>query len=167
MYAALERDGNAHVQWYAPLSGEGHFGAFAAGTVAYRQTEKMVRKSLPASLLARLLTYVALMPQRLLARRAWEKVIPYTGIGYVLTIGVAPVVPKPARGRDVLANLESWFIQRGCTESWLDTEAANVRALEFYKRLGYKEVSRRYGQILLAKQLVDRSSSADSTKPRH
>ena len=106
--------------------------------------------------LARLALRVAATPMHVLARRRWESVIPTTGIGYVLTLGSTASATGQrggVRGHDVLAELEAWFTARGALESWVDTEQSNDRALEFYRRCGYAEVSRTCGQVLLKKTL--------------
>jgi len=156
LYRALIRDRDAEVVWRPGDGAEPHLGAFAAGTVALRETELAVRRSLSAVDFARLALRVAAMPMHVLARRRWEQVIPSAGIGYVLTLGSAAAVTghgRGARGRDVLADLEAWFVARGARESWVDTEQSNGRAIEFYRRGGYVEVSRDYGQVLLKKPL--------------
>ena len=159
LYAALMRDLAAHVIWEPGLAGAPEHGAFAAGTVRFRETEAHTRRSLPAAAFARLAVRAALMPKHLLARRRWESLIPHEGIGYVLTLGVASaVVPsvRTRRGRDILADMEAWFAKQGCSASFVDTELSNRRAHEFYLRAGYLELSRDHGQVLLRKALVTR-----------
>ena len=156
LYAALHTDAAARVIWY-PAADPNHHGAFAAGTVRYRDTELHTRRMLPRVAFARLALRAASMPGHVLARRRWESAIPHAGIGYVLTLGAArAIVPgsDTVRGSVVLAELESWFAAQGCTASWVDTELSNQRAHEFYLRQGYLEVSRDYGQVLLQKPLA-------------
>ena len=155
LYAALARDAASHVIWH-PAADPRHYGAFAAGTVRYRETEAHTRRSLPKAALARLALRVASMPGHVLARRRWEGAIPHEGIGYVLTLGAAGALIPAAqtlRGSAVLEELETWFVAQGCTASWVDTELSNQRAHAFYLRRGYLEVSRDFGQILLHKPL--------------
>lgn len=156
LYGTLLEDSAAHVIWY-PAPDEPHqHGAFVAGTRCVRETEARIRHGLGAALFARLALRVAAMPLHVLARRRWEKVIPTAGIGYVLTLGVArAVVPSasPVRGATILMELEDWFKKAGCSESWVDTELSNQRALAFYARVGYLEVRRDFGQCLLKKKL--------------
>jgi GNAT superfamily N-acetyltransferase len=155
LYAALETDSAARVIWY-PAVDPNHHGAFAAGTVRYRDTEAHTRRTLPRADFARLALRAASMPGHVLARRRWERAIPHEGVGYVLTLGAArAIVPgsNTVRGSVVLAELESWFAAQGCHASWVDTELANQRAHGFYLRQGYQEVSRDYGQVLLQKPL--------------
>jgi len=159
LYAALLRDHAAHVIWEPGLAGAPEHGAFAAGTVRFRETELNTRRFLPAALFARLAVRAALMPKHVLARRRWESLIPHQSIGYILTLGVASaVVPsvQTRRGRAVLADLESWFANQGCGASFVDTELSNRRAHAFYLRAGYLEISQDYGQVLLRKALVTR-----------
>ena len=156
LYGALLEDSAAHVIWYpAPAEPHDH-GAFVAGTRCVRDTESRIRHALGAALFARLALRVATMPRHVFARRRWEDVIPTTGIGYVLTLGAArAVVPSasPVRGASILMELEDWFKKTGCSESWVDTELSNQRALAFYTRVGYLEVRRDFGQCLLKKKL--------------
>lgn len=156
LYAALETDSAARVIWHPATSPE-HHGAFAAGTVRYRDTEAHTRRNLPRVDFARLALRAAAMPAHLLARRRWESAIPHQGVGYVLTLGAARAVlpgSNTVRGSVVLAELEAWFTAQGCHASWVDTELSNQRAHGFYLRQGYQEVSRDYGQVLLQKPLV-------------
>ena len=156
LYGALLSDPAAHVVWQPaspPLPGDG---AFAAGSVRYRETEAHTRRSLRAAQFARLALNAAAMPSHLLARRKWESLIPQLEIGYVLTLGTArSLLPRSsaARGSVVLAALEAWFRARGCVASWVDTELSNQRAHGFYLRRGYEEVSRDFGQVLLKKSI--------------
>ena len=155
LYAALGTDNAAHVIW-RPATDPNHHGAFAAGTVRYRDTEAHTRRALPRAAFARLALRVAAMPGHVLARRRWESAIPHEGIGYVLTLGAARAIlpgSDTVRGSVVLAELEAWFAARGCQASWVDTELSNQRAHGFYLRQGYQEVSRDYGQVLLQKPL--------------
>ncbi len=161
LYTALSRDSAAHLIWH-PAADPSHHGAFAAGTVRYRETEAHTRRSLPTATLARLALRVASMPRHVLARRRWEHTIPEHGVGYVLTLGVASALIPAAqtlRGSVVLEELESWFAARGCTASWVDTELSNKRAHAFYLRRGYLEVSRDFGQVLLHKPLASAKSA--------
>ena len=155
LYAALGRDSAAHVIWY-PAVEPSHHGAFAAGTVRYRDTEAHTRRALPPTAFARLALRAAAMPGHVLARRRWESAIPREGIGYVLTLGAARAIlpgSDTVRGSAVLRELESWFAAQGCHSSWVDTELSNQRAHGFYLHQGYQEVSRDYGQVLLQKPL--------------
>jgi len=162
LYGSLARDPASRVIWH-PAAEPNHHGAFAAGTVRYRDTEAHTRRSLPRASFARLVLRVASMPSHLLARRRWESAIPHEGIGYVLTLGAArAVIPasQTLRGSVVLAELEAWFVEQGCRASWVDTELSNERAHAFYLRRGYLEVSRDFGQVLLQKPLGSASAVA-------
>ncbi len=155
LYAALARDAASRVIWHAATD-PAHHGAFAAGTVRYRETEAHTRRSLPRTAFARLAVRAAAMPGHVLARRRWESAIPHQGIGYVLTLGAARAVITGADtlpGSAVLSELEAWFAGQGALASWVDTELSNERARAFYARKGYLEVSRDYGQVLLQKPL--------------
>jgi len=155
LYAALEADPAAHVIWH-PAADPSHHGAFAAGTVRYRDTEAHTRRALPRAAFARLALCVVTTPSHVLARRRWESAIPHEGIGYVLTLGAARAIlpgSETVRGSAVLAELERWFAEQGCHASWVDTELSNQRAHGFYLRQGYQEVARDYGQVLLQKPL--------------
>lgn len=156
LYAALLVDPAAHVVWdRGPAQAPSH-GAFAAGTIRYRETEAHTRRSLSKGSLARLALYVASMPAHVLARRRWEALIPHERIGYILTLGVASAVIETThtrRGSALLADLERWFSAQGASASFVDTELSNQRAHAFYGRAGYVEVSRDYGQVLLQKPL--------------
>jgi GNAT superfamily N-acetyltransferase len=157
LYAALLRDAAARVIWEPGPASSPEQGAFAAGTVRYRETELHTRNSLPKAAFARLALSAAMMPKHLLARRRWEPLIPQQGIGYVLTLGVASAVVASARtrgGSALLAELEAWFISQACAESFVDTELSNQRAHAFYLRRGYLERSRDHGQVLLSKPLL-------------
>jgi GNAT superfamily N-acetyltransferase len=161
LYTALARDAASHVIWH-PAADPRHHGAFAAGTVRYRETEAHTRRSLPKASLARLALRVASMPGHVLARRRWESAIPHEGIGYVLTLGAASALIPAAqtlRGSAVLEELEAWFLAQGCTASWVDTELSNRRAHAFYLRRGYLEVARDFGQVLLHKPLGTANSA--------
>jgi hypothetical protein len=162
LYGSLALDPASRVIWH-PAAEPNHHGAFAAGTVRYRDTEAHTRRSLPRASFARLALRVASMPSHLLARRRWESAIPHEGIGYVLTLGAArAVIPssQTLRGSVVLDELEIWFAEQGCRASWVDTELSNERAHAFYLRRGYLEVSRDFGQVLLQKPLGSASSVA-------
>jgi hypothetical protein len=161
LYTALSRDAASRVIWH-PAQDPSHHGAFATGSVRYRETEAHTRRSLPKGALARLALRVAAMPGHVLARRRWESAIPHEGIGYVLTLGAASAIIPSAqtmRGSVVLDELESWFVSQGCQASWVDTELSNQRAHAFYLRRGYVEVSRDFGQVLLHKQLGSAASA--------
>lgn len=156
LYAALLRDSAARVIWEPGPAHAVEQGAFAAGTVRFRETELHTRRLLPKSAFARLALCSATMPRHLLARRRWESLIPPHGIGYVLTLGVARAVVAGAhtrRGGELLSDLEEWFASKGCTQSFVDTEISNARAHAFYLRQGYLERSRDHGQVLLSKPL--------------
>jgi hypothetical protein len=164
LYGALLGDAAAHVVWHASAETPRHEGAFAAGTVRYRDTEAHIRRSLRPALFARLALRAAAMPMHVLARRRWENVIPSEGIGYVLTLGSASAVvasSQAPRGQVVLAELEDWFLESGGSACWVDTELSNQRAHAFYLRMGYVEVRRDFGQVLLQKQL--RPATADQS----
>jgi len=156
LYAALLADPAAHVVWErGPAQAPCH-GAFAAGTIRYRETETHTRRSLSRTSFVRLALHVASMPAHVLARRRWETLIPHERIGYILTLGVASAVVEASntrRGGELLADLERWFSTQGATASFVDTELSNRRAHAFYGRAGYVEVSRDYGQVLLQKPL--------------
>ena len=157
LYAGLFRDAAARVIWEPGPEDAPEHGAFAAGTVRYRETELHTRRSLPKAAFARLAMSAAMMPRHVLARRRWEPLIPHQGIGYLLTLGVASAVVPSARtrrGSELLAELEAWFLSRGCHESFVDTELSNQRAHAFYLRRGYLELSRDHGQVLLRKALL-------------
>jgi GNAT superfamily N-acetyltransferase len=159
LYAALLGDAAARVIWEPGPEGSAEYGAFAAATVHYRETELHTRSALPKLAFARLALHAAAMPRHVLARRRWEALIPREGIGYVLTLGVASaVVPvaRTRRGSELLAELEAWFVSQGCSASFVDTELANRRAHAFYLRQGYLELSRDHGQVLLRKALLVR-----------
>jgi len=159
LYAGLFRDAAARVIWEPGPEGAPEHGAFAAGTVRYRETELHTRRCLPKAAFARLALRAATMPRHVLARRRWEPLIPREGIGYVLTLGVASAIVPTARtrrGSELLAELEAWFVSQGCSASFVDTELANQRAHAFYLRAGYLELSRDHGQVLLRKALLAR-----------
>jgi hypothetical protein len=156
LYAALLQDPAAHVIWHSSAEEPRHHGAFAAGTVRYRDTEANTRRSLSPAAFTRLALRAASMPRHVLARRRWEATIPRDGIGYVLTLGVARAVVPSANtpsGGVVLGQLEDWFVGAGARASWVDTELSNRVAHAFYLRRGYVEVSRDFGQVLLKKPL--------------
>jgi len=155
LYAALFADPAAHVVWDRGPDQAPHHGAFAAGTIRYRETEAHTRRWLSKASFARLALHAAAMPRHVLARRRWEPLIPHERIGYVLTLGVASAVVEAntRRGSALLADLERWFASRGAVGSFVDTELSNQRAHAFYMRAGYAEVSRDYGQVLLQKPL--------------
>jgi ribosomal protein S18 acetylase RimI-like enzyme len=146
LYAALLDDPAAAVL----LAASGQEGAFAAGTVRLRETERLVRRAVSRrrALAARLALSNLLAPAHLLAQLAWAGAVP-PGAGYVLTIGASE--GSPVRGRSVLEALEGELRRRGAGEIWVDTEAANVRAVAFYERNGYAVASRRFRQVLLRK----------------
>jgi len=156
LYAALFADPAAHVVWDRGPDHAPHHGAFAAGTIRYRETEAHTRRSLSKTNFARLALRAMSMPRHVLARRRWESLIPHDRIGYVLTLGVASAVVEASntrRGAALLADLERWFAASGVAASFVDTELSNHRAHAFYVRAGYVEVSRDYGQVLLQKPL--------------
>lgn len=161
LYSALSRDDAARVIWEPGPAESPEHGAFASGTLRFRETELHTRSALPKLAFARLALRAATMPRHILARRRWESLIPREGIGYVLTLGVASAVVTGARtrrGSELLAELEAWFASQGCADSFVDTELSNRRAHAFYLRQGYGEVSRDHGQVLLKKSLGVRGS---------
>lgn len=125
----------------------------ASGSVDLRATERRVRQRMAArrTLWLRLAARAASAPLHLLARWAWERVIPREGIGYVLTLGVTE--GSPVRGAELLGALERALVERGAREVWVDTERSNGRAVAFYARHGYEIASARFGQVLLRKQV--------------
>ena len=156
LYAGLLADSAAHVIWEPGPEAAREHGAFASGTVRYRETELHTRQALPRAAFARLAVHAATMPRHVLARRRWESLIPLQGIGYILTLGVTRALMPSARtrrGSELLADLEAWFLSQGCSASFVDTELSNRRAHAFYVREGYLELSRDYGQVLLQKPL--------------
>lgn len=158
LYEVLLQDPGARVIWRpSAVDASPELGAFAAGTVRFRETEALIRRKLPSKLFARLALRVATMPQHVLSRRRFESAIPHDGIGYVLTLGSASAVVPGAgapRGGEVLSELEEWFEARGARESFVDTELKNARAHAFYQRKGYGEVARAFGDVLLKKPLT-------------
>ena len=157
LYAALYQDAASRVIWEPGPEAAPEHGAFAAGTLRYRETETHTQRSLPKAAFARLALRAAMKPKHLLARRRWESLIPHQGIGYILTLGVASAVVGSARtrrGSQLLAELEAWFVSHGCSASFVDTELSNARAHAFYLRAGYLELSRDHGQVLLRKTLA-------------
>jgi ribosomal protein S18 acetylase RimI-like enzyme len=156
LYSTLERDDASRVVWVAAASG-GDLGAFCSGTVDLRRTERRVVDGLSATQYVRLGLRSLSAVSHLVARRAWERTIPKQGVGYVLTLGTSSSFEARSGalpGKSVLAELERWFVSKGVSESWVDTECANERALEFYRKRGYREVRRTFGHALLCKSLA-------------
>jgi ribosomal protein S18 acetylase RimI-like enzyme len=157
LYATLQRDDAARVVWVAARDG-GELGAFASGTVDLRRTERRVADGLSTRQYVRLGLRSLSSVSHLVARRAWERTIPTAGAGYVLTLGTSSSFDARSGavpGKIVLAELESWFVSKGARESWVDTECTNGRALEFYRKRGYREVRRTLGHALLCKPLAE------------
>jgi ribosomal protein S18 acetylase RimI-like enzyme len=142
LYSILLSDPQSRVL-YSPLGG------FASGSLSLRDTEKQIQKKLPVRAFLKLAVRSLASPSHLLARRGWEKIIPTEKTGYILTLGATP----PARGKNLLRELEVHFISCGAKESWVDTERSNQRALNFYERQGYQVVQSRLGHVLLRKSL--------------
>ncbi|HEX2673955.1 MAG TPA: hypothetical protein VHM25_23930, partial [Polyangiaceae bacterium] len=121
LYAALFADPAAHVVWDRGPDHAPHHGAFAAGTIRYRETEAHTRRALSKASFARLALRTVATPTHVLARRRWESLIPHDRIGYVLTLGVASAVVEGSntrRGAALLADLERWFAAAGVTASF-------------------------------------------------
>ena len=151
MYECLLHDPAAVV---LAAVGDGGQGGFASGSLDLRATSARVKRHLlghPATF-ARHLALNLLSPRHRLAASAWDRVIPREAVGYVLTIGATP--GSPVRGGEVLRALEAELAARGARESWVDTERANARAVEFYRRNGYEVASARFGQVLLTRPLA-------------
>ena len=89
LYEALSSDPAAHVIWRPTSGALPGDGAFASGTVQYRETEAHTRRSLSMAHFARLALNAAAMPSHLLAQQKWQPLIPRAGVGYVLTLGTA------------------------------------------------------------------------------
>jgi hypothetical protein len=152
LYRALADDADGIVLWSA-VPGE-DAGGFAAGTIDLRATERRLRARLDLSTALRLGLCHLLAPAHLWSRRRWESAIPRQAIGYVLTLGARRAADGAGpRGSALLDELERRFVARGARESWVDTEASNVRALAFYRRTGYEVQRSDAGQILLRKVL--------------
>lgn len=97
-----------------------------------------------------------LMPSHLLAQRFWKRLLPIAGAGYVLTLGVAPEARKcGVTGGGLLSIAERWMARAALAHVFVDTTERNVRAVDFYHRMGYSDVDRRWGQLLLAKTIVE------------
>jgi ribosomal protein S18 acetylase RimI-like enzyme len=142
---------------WVPGDTDPSLGAFASGTVDLRAAEALVRRALPIGAAARLALASLRAPGHLLAMRAWRRLIPARGAGYVLTVGAsaeARAACPEARGSALTETLEGWFRAAGMTESWVDTEARNAAAQGLYRKLGYRPVAEELGQVLLRKELA-------------
>jgi hypothetical protein len=130
---------------------------FASGTLSLRNSETTIKKKLPFLRTLKTAWYHLISPGHLISRFLWEKTIPTTNIGYILSIGLIPSekTAQKIRGTHLLKALERFFVENGCSASWVDTELSNFKALDFYKRNGYVLVRSDWGHCLLKKDLVD------------
>ncbi len=157
LYKNLACSPDGKVIWVPGREDRPWAGAFAAGSADLRTTEQVVRR-MPFRVLLKVAMAHLFSPTHLFARWRWEQTIPSHGVGYVLTIGTSRVAGSkethPPRGSAVLDQLEAWFLERGLTESWVDTECKNKKAIAMYERHGYARVSTFLGHVLLRKELA-------------
>ena len=145
----MAEDDNACVLTAPKVSG------FASGTTNLRASEKSITKKLKFKFKIRLIFFNLLAPGHLLAMISWQKRIPAGDIGYVLSIGLDKKLAQKEKtfGSHLLKELEHFFSQKKCLESWVDTENSNIKAINFYIRCGYEVVDRSFGHCLLKKEL--------------
>jgi ribosomal protein S18 acetylase RimI-like enzyme len=158
LYRTLINDSSAVVIWMQGDAPDTWCGGFAAGTVRLAATDRFVRSGLSWREILALACATARDPRPVLAKSRWNKLLPREGVGYILTIGVAPSSRQngaPIRGASILNQLEGELAKRGAREVWVDTERSNHRAVAFYQRNAYQIVAHSFGQLLLRKVLGD------------
>lgn len=65
--------------------------------------------------------------------------------GHILTLDVLPAQRRRGIGRRLLQELESIFLQKSMSESYLEAREDNVAALRLYKRMGYERIGKLKG----------------------
>ncbi|MDB4963305.1 MAG: acetyltransferase [Myxococcales bacterium] len=82
----------------------------------------------------------------------WIDLARYPKVAYVWAVRVRPVHRTHGLATHLLAEAERIGASHACAYAELDVDADNVRAVELYARLGYREV-RRDGFIRMRKSL--------------
>jgi ribosomal-protein-alanine N-acetyltransferase len=63
-------------------------------------------------------------------------------VGHVLTLDVLPALRGRGIGRRLLQEIESIFVQKNASESYLEAREDNVAALRLYERMGYVKIGK-------------------------
>lgn len=158
MYDTVLNDRNSLVIWTVNGSSSG----FLSATTDLRKTENAIRNKIPVAGLFKLVCMNVLSPSHMMARLRWEKFIPESNIGYLLTIGVhnpENAGQENTRGHVLHDLYETWLSDMGISETWVDTESDNTKAISFYYKLGYRKVSEDFKNVLLKKTLIKRDST--------
>jgi hypothetical protein len=157
-YKTLVNDPGSLVLWKNGIDNSSlQLGAFASGTIDLQKTESLIKKSLSLLLFLKVAVNAVLNPLHIIAQKMWKKIIPESGIGYILTVGVTEEAKKQSPlicGKNLILILEQWFRDSNMQESWVDTEITNRKSLDFYEKMGYEEVYRGFGQVLFKKVLT-------------
>jgi len=129
--------------------------AFASAAFSLSRAEKCLNSNLNIFEKVRF-AYCSLPDVRpLLAKFFWPREIYLEGSGYILTIGINKSSPNfdahcdGLSGQLMLHALLQKLKEAGCQRVYVDTEARNQKAREFYLRNGFSEVKNALGQILL------------------
>lgn len=62
------------------------------------------------------------------------------GKGHILALATDPRYRKRGIGRTLMEHIINYLRERGIREAWLEVRISNKSAIEFYKRMGFKEV---------------------------
>ena len=62
--------------------------------------------------------------------------------GHILTLDVLPTQRRRGIGRRLLEELESIFVQKNISESYLEVRENNGAALRLYERMGYEKIGK-------------------------
>ncbi|MDP3970715.1 MAG: GNAT family N-acetyltransferase [bacterium] len=71
----------------------------------------------------------------------------------VLTIGVDSNQQGNGIGKQLMHEVKTSFRKHNLTEFYLDTEETNEQAIGFYKKIGFDEIARKYGNVVLQYKL--------------
>jgi hypothetical protein len=148
MYRALCENSEKHIVIWKE-------GGFASCSLDLKDGEERIKKRLNIKQWFRLILQHLRQPQYILAKKQFDKVLPDSTFGYILTIGTGRAIPGGSgpSGSSLLAEIERQILARGAFEVWVDTEVSNLRAIEFYKKHGYIVKLTSWGNVLLRKAI--------------
>lgn len=82
--------------------------------------------------------------------------------GWVYYLAVAPKMRRKSFGRMLMHEAERLLIERGCPKLNLQIRTSNIEAIEFYRKLGYKQDEvLSFGRRLIADDPAQQNPAAD------
>ncbi len=154
LYQHMARD---HDSYVGVAMAAGKPTGIVSGTLHEDRLKSRILRSMGPAGLARLLLRLSVRPGLVLQ---WLQsliiALPVydhgTEVGAVLTaLAVAPDAQGRGTGRQLVHALEGFFRANEVATYRLDTLATNHRALKFYHDLGFAEVARRAGSVVLVR----------------